>query len=103
MIVVSDAGPLIYLGSVGRLALLRDLFGRVVVPRQVWNEVVGAGVERPAYPAALRDHLSIGLGVRQAADYGRVGVSQKVAHRMVRRAIAFVSIVQEGTRHGPES
>jgi hypothetical protein len=34
VIVVSDAGPLIYLGSVGRLALLQDLFGRVVVPQQ---------------------------------------------------------------------
>ena len=58
---------------------------------------------RTAYPAALRDHLSIGLGVRQAADYGRTGVSQKVAHRMVRRAAAFVSSIQEGTRHGPTS
>ena len=43
MIVVSDAGPLIYLGSVGRLVLLRELFGRVVVPQQVWDEVVGTG------------------------------------------------------------
>ena len=33
MIVVSDAGPLIYLGSVGRLELLRDPFGRVVAFR----------------------------------------------------------------------
>ena len=32
MIVVSDAGPLIHLASVGHLALLQDLFGRVVVP-----------------------------------------------------------------------
>ena len=46
MIVVSDAGPLIYLGSVGRLVLLRELFGRVVVPQQVWDEVVGTGEER---------------------------------------------------------
>ena len=30
MIVVSDAGPLIYLGSVGQLALLQALFGRIV-------------------------------------------------------------------------
>ena len=43
MIVVSDAGPLIYLGSVGQLALLHALFGRVIVPRQVWDEVVGTG------------------------------------------------------------
>jgi uncharacterized protein len=46
VIVVSDAGPLIYLGSVGQLALLPALFGRVVVPRQVWDEVVGAGPDR---------------------------------------------------------
>ena len=46
MIVVSDAGPLIYLGSVGQLALLQELFDRVVVPRQVWDEVVGAGAGR---------------------------------------------------------
>lgn len=58
---------------------------------------------RKTYPAALRDHLSVGLGVRQAADYGRAGVSRKVAHRMVRRAAAFVSTVQEGTGHGPKS
>ena len=51
MIVISDAGPLIYLGSVGRLALLRDLFGRVIVPQQVWDEVVGGRVERPGSAA----------------------------------------------------
>lgn len=46
MIVVSDASPLIYLGGIGQLALLQDLFGRVVVPQQVWDEVVGAGEGR---------------------------------------------------------
>ena len=46
MIVVSDAGPLIYLSSVGQLALLPALFGRVIVPWQVWDEVVGAGTGR---------------------------------------------------------
>lgn len=85
MIVVSDAGPLIYLGSVGRLALLRDLFGRVVVPGQVWNEVVGANVERPGSaetaaaswidirtpsPSALTDRLSETLGTGEAAAIG---------------------------------
>jgi uncharacterized protein (UPF0332 family) len=56
---------------------------------------------RKVYPAAIRDHLSAGLRVRQVADYGATGVSRIVAHRMVRRAATFVSIVQEGTRHGP--
>jgi len=57
---------------------------------------------RKAYPASLRDHLSVGLGVRREADYGREGVSRKTAHRVVRQAAAFVSLVEEGTRHGPK-
>ena len=46
---------------------------------------------RKAYPAALRDHLSIGLGVRQAADYGRTGVSQKsgASHGSTRCGLRF--------------
>lgn len=83
MIVVSDAGPLIYLGAVGRLALLRELFGRVVVPQRVWDEVVGAGAERPGSaevaaagswidirtpaPSPLIDRLSEVLGTGDAA------------------------------------
>ena len=85
MIVVSDAGPLIYLGGVGRLAVLRDLFGRVVVPPQVWNEVVGAGAERPGSletaaaswidirtpsPSPLTERLSDVLGTGEAAAIG---------------------------------
>ncbi len=85
MIVVSDAGPLIYLGAVGRLALLRDLFGRVVVPREVWNEVVGASTERPGSaetaaaawidirtpsPSPLAERLSETLGMGEAAAIG---------------------------------
>jgi predicted nucleic acid-binding protein len=85
VIVVSDAGPLIYLGGVERLALLRDLFGRVVVPRQVWDEVVSAGVERPgsaavaaaswidvraASPSPLTDRLSEVLGTGEVAAIG---------------------------------
>lgn len=56
---------------------------------------------RKIYPAALRNHLSGCLAVRQAADYGTAGVSRTVAHRTVRRAAAFVSTVREGTKHGP--
>ena len=57
---------------------------------------------RRVYPSAFRAHLSIALGVRHTADYGAVGVSSTVANRMVRRAAAFVSAVQEGAGHGPK-
>jgi predicted nucleic acid-binding protein len=43
VIVVPDAGPLIYLGGAGQLELLRLLYAEVVVPRIVVEEVVVAG------------------------------------------------------------
>ena len=51
---------------------------------------------RKIYPATFRDYLASGFVVRQAADYGRAGVSQKIAQRMVRRAALFVAAVEEG-------
>lgn len=43
MIIVTDAGPLIYLAGGGQLHLLRVLYDRVVVPRIVFDEVTVAG------------------------------------------------------------
>ncbi len=43
MIVVSDASPLIALARIGRIDLLRSLFGRLLVPDAVWSEVAEAG------------------------------------------------------------
>ena len=40
MIVVSDSSSLIALASVGQLNLLHGLFGEVLVPGRVWDEVV---------------------------------------------------------------
>ena len=54
MIVVSDAGPLIYLAGAGQLDLLRRLYVEVVVPRIVFEEVTiaGAGLTGAAEVAA---------------------------------------------------
>ena len=46
MIVVSDASPLIALGRLGRLDLLREIFGSLVIPDFVWKEVVEAGIDK---------------------------------------------------------
>jgi predicted nucleic acid-binding protein len=43
LIVVSDAGPLIYLGGANEIELLRKLYEGVVVPQLVHDEVVVAG------------------------------------------------------------
>lgn len=52
---------------------------------------------RKRYPATFRDYLSAALVVRQAADYGRAGVSQKFAQRPVHRATRFVTAVTEAS------
>jgi predicted nucleic acid-binding protein len=47
VIIVADAGPLIYLSEVGALHLLRDLYGSVLIPRAVYDEVVVRGHGEP--------------------------------------------------------
>jgi hypothetical protein len=46
VLVVADAGPLIYLSAVGEIDLPRRVYGRVLVPTVVFDEVVvrGAGL-----------------------------------------------------------
>ena len=51
MIVVSDASPLITLAGVGQLHLLQALYGEVLVPSAVWDEV--AHDERPGMQEIL--------------------------------------------------
>lgn len=43
MIVVADAGPLIHLSLIGRIDLLPSIYGRVLIPDLVYQEVVTAG------------------------------------------------------------
>ena len=53
MIVVADASPLIALARIGRLEMLRDVFGTICLPDAVWREVVEAGVNRTGADAVL--------------------------------------------------
>jgi uncharacterized protein len=43
VIVVADAGPIIHLSRVGCLDLLPALYGRLLIPSSVYDEVVQAG------------------------------------------------------------
>ena len=57
MIVVSDASPLISLAAVGRLGVLRDLYGRVCIPEQVHHEITGRGMRLGAREIADADWI----------------------------------------------
>lgn len=47
MSVVSDASPLINLARIGKLDLLRELYGEVIIPEAVWQEIVVTGAGQP--------------------------------------------------------
>ena len=44
---LSNASPLINLARVGKLDLLRQLYGELFIPEAVWHEVVIEGVGQP--------------------------------------------------------
>ena len=45
--IVADSGPLIAFARIGRLDILRQVAGEVVIPQAVYEEVVGQGDARP--------------------------------------------------------
>lgn len=47
MIIVSDTSPIINLAMIGRLDLLPALFGKVVIPQKVFEEITINGAEMP--------------------------------------------------------
>lgn len=47
MSIVSNASPLINLARIGKLDLLRELYGELLVPKAVWQEVVVKGGGQP--------------------------------------------------------
>ena len=72
MIVVSDTTPLIGLASIGRLEILKELFGEVYIPQAVYDEAVTHG---RAEGSAKQDvDNSDWIRVAQVQDYLAVKV-----------------------------
>lgn len=62
---VSNSSPLIWLAKIGRLTLLKALFGEIVVPRRVYEEV------------ALRRHSADAVLIGRAVEEGWISVSEE--------------------------
>ncbi len=68
MLVISDASPIIALDDVGKLSLLKELFGRVVITDVVRDEVVA---DLPEWIEVVKeyDHTAY-LSLKQTLDPG---------------------------------
>jgi len=127
MRVVSNASPLVNLARIGHLELLRDLFGNLLVPEAVWEEVVVAGAGQPgarlleeatwvarhqvknqSLVQALRQELDAGeaeaiaLAVEVKADLllmdERLG--RETAQHLGRRVTDVIGVLVEAKRKG---
>jgi len=49
--VISNSSPLINFGALGRLDILRTLYGNLVIPEAVYHEVVVVGQHHPGTAA----------------------------------------------------
>ncbi len=45
--IISDSSPLVSLSYINKLDLLKELYGQLVIPQAVWNEVVVNGAGEP--------------------------------------------------------
>lgn len=64
---VSNTSPLIWLSKIGRVTLLKELFGEVIIPEAVHKEAV----ER-----VLQEGFSDALVIKEAVDQGWIKISK---------------------------
>ena len=105
--IVVDAAPLIYLSKIGRLELLRKLYGKIVIPQGVWDEVVteaqgrpGAGeLERGVREGWIRVEKALPLKSLLAerlepADAEAVGLAKKIGGPLLTNDRVLVMIAR---------
>ncbi|MFB2981425.1 DUF3368 domain-containing protein [Microseira sp. BLCC-F43] len=67
MIIISDTTPLSELSKIGQLNLLKDIFGQVIIPQEVYNEVTTG-----THPATTEVPLAKWIEVRMVSDSQKV-------------------------------
>lgn len=66
--IVSDTSPIFYLARIGRLSVLREPDGRVLVPDKVWSEALAAEAVFPRVGDALRESRGQGwINIRKVS------------------------------------
>jgi predicted nucleic acid-binding protein len=89
--IVADTGPIIAFARIGRLDLLRQVVGELVIPTAVYEELTGRGPERPGAAEVIR-----GEWIRQHLVGDQTSVAQlpPVLHAGEREAIVLAEELQ---------
>jgi predicted nucleic acid-binding protein len=105
VIVVADTTPLIALSRLGLLDVLRQLYGTVVLPTEVWHELVAYKPDAPGVEAlraaswlqvdASADASPLLAGLREELDRGEAAA---IALALVRRADVLLIDERDGRR-----
>jgi len=127
MIAVSNTTPILSLYKIGRIHLLKDLLGQVIVPVAVYNEIAVLGKDKPGHDTfdtaefisvkPIQSTLAAGL-LRPQLDYGEAEAivlarelnadillldeikARKVAQANSQRIIGTIGIIQAAKRNG---
>jgi predicted nucleic acid-binding protein len=90
-IVIADTGPLNYLVQIGAIELLPKLFGTIVIPAAVYDELA-----HPLTPTGVRDWIARGvswLEVRPNPDSGSDNPAFRSLDSGERAAIALAGVI----------
>jgi hypothetical protein len=47
LVVISDSSPIMSLAIIGQLRLIQELFGKIIIPKEVWDELIIEGKGKP--------------------------------------------------------
>ena len=84
--IVSDSGPIIAFSRIGRLDILKSLFGQIVVPMGVYEELVTKGKGRPGSAEVSR---STWIQRREVRNRENIEEFSTSLHRGEREAIVL--------------
>jgi predicted nucleic acid-binding protein len=88
---VAESGPLIAFARIGRLNLLRQVVGELVIPAAVYEELTGRGHERPGAAEVVRGEW---IQRRMVGNQAMVTQLPAVLHAGEREAIVLAEELQ---------
>ncbi|MDI6886483.1 MAG: DUF3368 domain-containing protein [archaeon] len=86
---ISDSSTLIHLVGIGRLELLKEFYGKILITPAVWKEVVEEGKERPGAAEVIEAQKSGWIEVIAPSNESVVRLLERELHKGEAEAVAL--------------